>query len=1002
MAIYHLSMKIISRGNQQNAVASAAYRSGEKLVDVQTGEIKNYPREVQPQTHILAPTNAPAWAYDRQTLWNKVEKVEKRVNSRLARELEIALPVELNHEQQTKLIKEFIQDNCVNKGMIADISIHRDHEENPHAHVMLTTREISKYGFLEKNRDWNHVSYLNSVRKNWAELTNEYLKENGITEEIDHRSFKERGLELLPTKHLGVEAHAMEKQGIKTDKGNRNRQIKAYNEKIISLEKKRQELLNNGFKQGKDNTKRTDLIVTYSNYMKNQRDIRIAFNKINHYEKMEKKHGSLSDFERKSLANARKELNKWTKNKFDYLKDVTFYLEKNNSLLIGYANDFGKHMAKISKDKFKDKDMPSDDYFKKIETRYSQQMQVRFANKMNLLKTNDFKTIITSVERDMHFDKVKSLLKGWTNYETLCKKLLEVQDSYDKLPQTVVATDQKVKLIHDLTSLEYVKNFYETQAITELKANGFDELIERYDNDKFQLILVKAYDEIVNLNGQGKPYTELGIERRVLDDLKLKEAQNVVRGHLSGVNLTKRMTSYESWLTSLNNQLTKQVGLSGDNSEKINEIKLNIEKSKEHLSTLKQADSILQARAKQFLKENPEFNETFKDIDISRHNATFNPMPLEDKLRANYDVFNNHTKYSEAELMTKMYDNIMDYKEYTIEKSSKGLLSKSEYESYQAAQFNLSSYERERDSLVNEYTKAKKDVEKLTRSMKEIEPIWREKEKLSQNKASRFMNKSRLSEIESYLVDKDVTAKTLSGAMNQMKYKLNQADYLINKYEKIENQKIPALKNMLLVKENQAIRTVEKDFNLEPRFKYNLSMHQEQKEVLVSYMELKQKYGTEDLSVERLQQKIDVSTQQYKVAEQHLTTLSDLKLDFQEKQESFNKQIDLQIKTISKRIYSKDSPDLDKDRVKELREQRKEQNKEYTEKIKEVKYLEAKQREQKHQASNILNVAQKFGKSLDAMTQQVTEAEANAERRRRLRGLDEQSNEMELQLERKR
>mgnify|MGYP000888394084 CR=1 FL=1 len=1004
MAIYHLSMKIISRGEGQNAVASSSYRSGEKLIDEQTGEVKYYPREVSPESHILAPSNAPSWAYDRQTLWNKVEKSETRVNSRLAREIQIALPVELTNEQQTALIKQFIQENCVDKGMIADISIHRDNLENPHAHVMLTTREIKRNGFQEKNRDWNHVSYLNSVRQNWATLTNEYLRENGITEEIDHRSFKDRGIELLPTKHLGVAAHAMEKQGIKTDKGDRNRQIKAYNDKIISLEKKRQELLNAGYEQGKDKTKQMNLVVTYSNYMANQRDIRIAFNKINHYESMKKKHGFLTEFERKNLEKAQTELRNATKNKFEFLNDVTIYLNSNNSLLVGYANDFGKHMAKVARDKFDKDSMPKEEYFKRIEKRYSQQMQVRFANKMNTLQTNDFKTIITSVEKDMHFDKVKSLLKGWTNYETLVRKLNEVQEKIEQLPKTEVATNAKIKLINDSASLEYVKNFYETQALSELKKHGFEHLIERYDNPKYQHILIKAHEEIISQIAKGKSVTELGIERRVLDDMTLKEAQNVVRGNLSGINLTKRLDSYTSWSNSLNRQYNKYVNSTTESSiDKKQEIELNIKQCQTNISLLKQADSILQARAKQFLKEHPNIKETFNRIDLNRHNFTFNPMPLEDKLKANYDLFNNHSRYSESELIAKMYDNIMTYKEYSIEKSSKGVLTRSEYESYQATKFNLSNYERERNSLITSYEESRKNIELYSRTMRELEGVWKEKEQFEKNKASRLFNKNKLEEINHYLSDREITARTLSGAMNQVNYQLKQAEYVVNKFEKIEQEKIPALKNMLLVKENQAMRTVEKDFNLEPHFKHSISMPQEQKEILVSYMELKREYGVEDLAVERLQEKVDQYTAQYKTAEQHLSTLADLKANVHLEQETFNKQIDSQIKAISSHSYAKDSTELDKSKehFKELREHKKEQNKEYAEKIKEIKELESQQREKKHTASNVLNVAQKFGNTLDRMTQQITQAEADAERRRRLRGLAEQSNEMELNLERR-
>jgi hypothetical protein len=164
MAIFHLSVSVISRGKGQSAIASAAYRSGDRLVDEQTGESKFYKRSVHPETFIMTPTVAPTWAHDRQRLWNAVEESETRKNSRLAREFNVALPQELSETDQRKLLKDYVQHEFVDQGMIADVAIHRDHPENPHAHVMLTTREISEDGFTNKNRDWNQKEQLTVAR----------------------------------------------------------------------------------------------------------------------------------------------------------------------------------------------------------------------------------------------------------------------------------------------------------------------------------------------------------------------------------------------------------------------------------------------------------------------------------------------------------------------------------------------------------------------------------------------------------------------------------------------------------------------------------------------------------------------------------------------------------------------------------------------------------------------------------------------------------------------
>jgi MobA/MobL family len=241
MAIYHFSAQVISRGKGQSAIASASYRSGERLKDERTGEVKYYHREVQPDTMILAPSNAPEWVYDRERLWNEVEHSEKRKDARLAREINIALPRELNHHEQKELIRDYVQEAFVNQGMIADIAIHRDDPNNPHAHVMLTTREITADGFGPKNRDWNKKEMLEGWREEWANHANRALERAGIKERISHLSHEARGLEILPTIHLGHVAHEMEKRGIQTERGNINREREAYNRLVVDLQKYREE-----------------------------------------------------------------------------------------------------------------------------------------------------------------------------------------------------------------------------------------------------------------------------------------------------------------------------------------------------------------------------------------------------------------------------------------------------------------------------------------------------------------------------------------------------------------------------------------------------------------------------------------------------------------------------------------------------------------------------------------------------------------------------------------
>ncbi|MEK4444361.1 MULTISPECIES: MobQ family relaxase, partial [unclassified Niallia] len=240
MAIYHFSVQMISRGKGQSAIASAAYRSGEKLYDERSEQSKYYKRDVQPENHILAPSHAPSWIQNREFLWNEVERSETRKNSQLAREINIALPRELSNKQQTELIKGYVQEQFVDKGMVADIAIHRDDKENPHAHVMLTTREISENGFTTKNRDWNKKELLEQWREQWSEHANKALKKENIQERITHQSHEDRGLEILPTVHLGHVASDMEKKGIETDRGTINREVKQHNAIVYDLQKYRE------------------------------------------------------------------------------------------------------------------------------------------------------------------------------------------------------------------------------------------------------------------------------------------------------------------------------------------------------------------------------------------------------------------------------------------------------------------------------------------------------------------------------------------------------------------------------------------------------------------------------------------------------------------------------------------------------------------------------------------------------------------------------------------
>jgi ATP-dependent exoDNAse (exonuclease V) alpha subunit len=227
MAIYHLHVKIIPRSAGKSAVASAAYRHAAKMRDERENKTCDY-RKKSGVIHkeILLPENSPSWLnrslegldadQAAERLWNLVEHHEKRHDAQLAREAEFALPLELTTEQNILLAREFIQDQFVLRSMVADWSLHLD-EGNPHVHVMLTMRSLEENGFGLKVRDWNRKELLGEWREKWAEYANFHLRLHQHTVRIDHRSYKEQGIDLIPSTHQGKAVTDMDTRGIKTD-----------------------------------------------------------------------------------------------------------------------------------------------------------------------------------------------------------------------------------------------------------------------------------------------------------------------------------------------------------------------------------------------------------------------------------------------------------------------------------------------------------------------------------------------------------------------------------------------------------------------------------------------------------------------------------------------------------------------------------------------------------------------------------------------------------------
>ena len=258
----HTHVDIVTRSKGASVIAKAAYNARDKLNDEHYGKVHDYSKkEDLVFSKIFLPEHIPKKFSNREYLWNSVEKIEKSKNSQLARNLLFTLPRELNEEDRIKLISEFIEENFTSKGMIADCNIHNplasDNGEQPHAHILLTLREIDKQGkwkpkcrkeyILDENgekiklksgnyksrkvnlNDWNEPDKAKKWREDFSKKANEYLEKNGINKRIDPRTFEEQGREEFPQIHLGTASYQMEKKGIQTERGNQNRKIIALN-----------------------------------------------------------------------------------------------------------------------------------------------------------------------------------------------------------------------------------------------------------------------------------------------------------------------------------------------------------------------------------------------------------------------------------------------------------------------------------------------------------------------------------------------------------------------------------------------------------------------------------------------------------------------------------------------------------------------------------------------------------------------------------------------------
>ena len=234
----------------QSVVGAAAYRSGEALEqeDVQRFD---YTRKTNIlHVEIIAPDEAPDWVHDRQSLWNAVEQNEKRKDSQLAREAQLKLPRGLTHEQHVSLVRSFVRDTFVSRGMVADLAFHdtpaSDGGRNPHCHVMLTMRGVNADGWEHykdggKHQPWNKKARISEWRMTFQDYVNAAFEDAGMEDRVDLRSYKEKGLDKEPQPKLGPNVAAMERDGVRTTRGDALRRTQHRNAMVAYYESMRKQ-----------------------------------------------------------------------------------------------------------------------------------------------------------------------------------------------------------------------------------------------------------------------------------------------------------------------------------------------------------------------------------------------------------------------------------------------------------------------------------------------------------------------------------------------------------------------------------------------------------------------------------------------------------------------------------------------------------------------------------------------------------------------------------------
>jgi len=489
MAIYHMSTKITSRGKGKSAVAAAAYRAGERITNEYDGVTHDYTRKGGiVHTAILLSDHAPPEYKDRAVLWNAVEKIEKAKNSQLAREIELALPVELTKEQNILLVHEYVKRHFVNHGMCADIAIHDTDEGNPHAHVLLTMRPFNEdrtWGDKQKKvyhldedgnkiydpikrqykcgkvqtTDWNEQTKAEEWRAAWAEYVNGVLEHNGHAERVDHRSYERQGIDQIPTIHLGVAASQMEKRGIRTERGDINRDVEISNQKLRQL-KARLTKLETWLKEETDNTEPPTLADIISNilYRREQSGQPSRYNVVNNL----KAAAEMLIFLQENKIMDMDGLNEYFKSMIDKqfaIRDELKPIERRMKTLDEHLRHSGNYKAYRG-------------YKAKYERLYAEYTTLNKATGFGAGRKAQ-KALATANE---YYETYRNEITMYENAERYLRDVLQKHFEPKKLPPITKWKAERESLTADLQllSLEYTKLKDDTVIVEKIRKNVYD------------------------------------------------------------------------------------------------------------------------------------------------------------------------------------------------------------------------------------------------------------------------------------------------------------------------------------------------------------------------------------------------------------------------------------------------------------------------------------------------------------------------------------------------